>query len=173
MLIAGAIVLGAVVVFAIGAAIQAARGSEGQIIGPTVPPPAVCADFCRDLQLARAVRCSEEAHARAVDQDVRNLMSLLDRALVLWLALTAAAIAVAAIPFIGGFIASALSAAAATAFTAVVLLEGMLAVATKQSSDAHNAVITARTGETNAMAAMYANCPPEQWTICLTGLMSC
>jgi hypothetical protein len=173
MWIAGLVVLGAVVVLAIGAAIQAALGSEGQVIDPTVPPPAVCDDFCRDLKLARAARCSEEAHARAVDQDMRNLMSLLDRAMVTWLALTAAAIAAAAIPFIGGFIVASLSAAAAAAFTAVVLLEGMVAVAVKQSSDARNSVVAAMNRETAAMAMMLKACSLLQQTTCLSGLMPC
>jgi hypothetical protein len=123
------------VLFMIGAAIQAARGSEGQIISPTGPPPAVCAHFCRDLQLARTVRCNEEARACAPDQDLANLRSLLDCALVTWLGLTAAAIAVAAIPYIRGFIASSLSAAAATAFAVLLVLEGMIAIAYKQTSD--------------------------------------
>src|SRR5262245_54970720 len=131
----GAVVVGIVVVFAIGAAIQAGRHSEGQIIGPTVPPPAACADFCRDLQLARATRCNEEARAAAAVVELANLRSLLDRAIVIWAALTAAAIAAAAIPFIGGFVAASLSAAAATAFAVMIALEGMVVVAQKQAVD--------------------------------------
>jgi hypothetical protein len=173
MWIAGAIVLGAVVLFAIGAAIQAARSSEGQIIGPTVPPPAVCADFCRDLQLARTVRCNEEARVRALDQELANLRSLLDRAMVTWLGLTAAAIAVAAIPFIGGFIAASLSAAAATAFAVMLVLEGMVAVAYKQASDQKTAAEAARNVEAAARAAMIMNCPPDEWPTCLANLMPC
>jgi hypothetical protein len=173
MWIAAAIVLGAVVLFAIGVAIQAARGSEGQIIGPTVPPPAVCADFCRDLQLARAVRCNEEARARALDQELANLRSLLDRALITWLGLTAAAIAVAAIPFIGGTIAASLSAAAATAFALVLVLEGMVVVAYKQASDQKAAAEAARKREASARAAMLMNCSPDEWPACLANLMPC
>jgi hypothetical protein len=173
MLFGALIVLGGVVVFAIGAAIQAARGSEGEIIGPTVPPAAVCDDFCRDLKLARAARCSEEAHARAVDQDMRNLMSLLDRAIVTWLALTAAAIAAVATLIFGGLVAPLLSAAAAAAFTAVVLLEGMVAVAVKQSSDARNAVVVAMGRETAAMRAMVMGCTVLEQGACLSGLMPC
>jgi len=172
MWIAGAIVLGAVVLFAIGAVIQAARGSEGQVIGPTVPTAAVCDDFCRDLLLARAARCSEEAHFRALNQDLANLRSLLDRALVTFGVLTAAALAAQAIPGIGSFIAASLWAAAATALALVLVLEGMVAVAGKQVSDAGNAVTAARSLETVAIAGMYANCPPEKWTTCLTALVS-
>lgn len=79
MWIVGLVVLGIVVAFAIGVAIQAARGSEGQIIGPTVPSPEVCADFCRDFQLARTARCNAEARERALAQELANLRSLVDR----------------------------------------------------------------------------------------------
>jgi hypothetical protein len=102
-----------------------------------------------------------------------NLGGLLDRALVTWLGLTAAAIAVAAIPFIGGFIASGLSAAAAIAFSVVIVLEGMIAVAYKQASDQKAAAAAARNAEAAARAAVIMNCAPDEWPACLGSLMPC
>src|SRR6266566_931285 len=123
--IAVGIFVGAVVLFGIGAAIQGGRHSEGQIVSPTMPPPTACADFCRDLKLARTVRCNEEAHDRALDQELTNLGSMIDRALITLGILTAAAVAVAAIPIIGAFFSASAWAAAATALAMLLVLDGM------------------------------------------------
>ncbi|WP_035356598.1 hypothetical protein [Edaphobacter aggregans] len=172
-LIVVGVIIGIAVLWGIGAAIQGGRHSEGQIISPTTPPPTACADFCRDLKLARTVRCNEEARDRALDQELANLRSILDRALITWGILTAAAVAVAAIPFIGGFISASLWAAAATAYATVLVIEGMIMVAIKQSSDQKAAVTRARNREATALAEMMMNCPLEQQQMCLAGLMPC
>lgn len=173
MWVVGLVVLGIGVAIAIGAAIQAARGSEGQIIGPAVPPPDACADFCRDLQLARTIRCNAEARERALAQELANLRSLVDRTLVTAGILTAAAVAVAAIPFIGGFISASLWAAAATAFALYFVLLGMVVVAHKQWTDQWLASQAARDHEADARSAMILNCPDEEWLRCLANLTPC
>jgi NADH:ubiquinone oxidoreductase subunit 4 (subunit M) len=102
-----------------------------------------------------------------------NLRGILNQALITLGILTAAAIAVAAIPLIGGFISASLWAAVATAFALVLVLDGMVIVAIKQSSDQKAAVTAARNREVTAMAAMMMNCSPEQQQTCLAGLMPC
>jgi hypothetical protein len=98
---------------------------------------------------------------------------MIDRALITLGILTAAAVAVAAIPIIGAFFSASAWAAAATALAMLLVLDGMIAVAFAQSSSQKSAVATARNREVTAMAAMMENCPPEQQQTCLAGLMPC
>jgi hypothetical protein len=174
-ILAAAIVVGGIIVLVVvGVLIQSAVGSaEGTITGPTVPPPDDCDDFCRDLVLARTRRCNEEAHWRALVDNANNLNRLMTNAMLTWLGLMGAAIAVAAIPFFGGWLSAGLWAAAMTAFALYWVLLGMAAAAWKQASDQLMRAFAAREAETAAQEAMMMNCPPEEQTRCLARLMPC
>jgi hypothetical protein len=164
--------IGAAVVFGIGALVQGVQGSEGTITGPSVPPPVACDDYCRDLILARTIRCNAEARLRDLRDTMDTINQHLTRALTLFGILLAAAVAAGAIPF-AGWISASLQAAAWTTFAIMVFLTGMLAVAIKHFEDQKEVAQGARNREARALADMMGNCSADEQTKCLARLTPC
>lgn len=132
-----------------------------------------CDGACLEWEARRGETCAAKRQTAMFQATVDATSARLAAATVTHLALVAAAVAAAFIPFVGGAIAVGLAALAAIALTTVSVLAGQLVSQSDSLASAKRMEMDAAARQEAARQKILANCPPDKASQCLSHPAPC